>query len=176
MAEPFIAEIKMFGANFAPRGYAFCSGQTLSIAQNTALFSLLGTTYGGNGVVTFALPNLQGRFPMHAGPGPGLTPRTLGEMGGSETVTLVATQMPAHSHAVQLPCSADDGTIGVPTGAVPAVPSAASPVNAYAPSGSSAMAAPTVGTAGGNQPHDNVPPYLVVNFIIALDGIFPSRN
>ena len=171
MAEQFIGEIKMFGGNFAPRGFAVCNGQLLPIAQNTALFSLLGTTYGGNGTTTFALPNLQGRVPLHQGQGPGLSPRTMGESFGSQAVTLTGAQMPMHSHAQRASTSAASSTAG-PSGAP-----AASTTSIYG-SGSPqvAMAAAAVGVAGGSQPHDNMAPYTVLNFIIALQGIFPSRN
>lgn len=172
MSEPFIGEIRMFGFNFAPRGWAMCNGQLLAIAQNTALFSLLGTTYGGNGQTTFALPELRGRVPMHWGQGPGLSPYSQGQMGGSETVTLVTTQIPAHSHTVQ--CSSDDATSGDPFNCVPS----AFPQKIYAgaPTPGRVMN-PTMITGGGsNQPHANIQPYCVVNFCIALEGIFPSRN
>jgi microcystin-dependent protein len=168
--EPFLGEIKMVGFNFAPRGYAFCNGQLMAIAQNSALFSLLGTTYGGDGI--------QGRFPMHFGTGAGLTPRTMGQTSGEETHTLIPTEMPVHQHAVgvALPCSLDDATVGSPQNGFPAVGAA----NAYASAASSGiqMGAPQVtnGTAGGSQPHNNLPPFLVVNFVIALEGIYPSRN
>ena len=167
MSEPFLGEIKMGGWNFAPRGWALCNGQLLSIAQNTALFSLLGTTYGGNGQTTFALPNLQGRVPMHWGNGPGLTPRVIGEVDGSETVTLMSTQIPAHNHALQ---GADEATTKSPANAVPAF--ASTPT--YNPAANLAMT-PT-GIAGGSQPHENMQPSLAVTFVIALEGIFPSRN
>jgi microcystin-dependent protein len=169
VSEPFIAEIVMFGGNFAPRGWAFCNGQILSIAQNTALFSLLGTTYGGNGQTTFGLPDLRSRVPMHAGQGPGLSSRTLGEVGGAESVTLIQNQMPQHGHPVA--ATSGDPTTSKPGGAVP------SAGGAYAAtSDGTVMNAAMVGATGGNQPHNNVPPYAVVNFIIAIQGIFPSRN
>ena len=171
MSEPFIGEIRMFGGNFAPRGWAFCNGQLLSIAANTALFSLLGTTYGGDGRVTFGLPNLQGRFPMHWGSGPGLTPRTIGEMAGVESVTLVSTQMPAHSHAVV--ASSATPTTADPSGAM--LPVGSSRIYATAAAGAT-MAPQTVAAAGGSQPHENMPPYQAVSFIIALEGIYPSRS
>lgn len=172
MAEPFIGEIRMFGGNFAPRGWAFCNGQLLSIAQNTALFSLLGTTYGGNGQTTFALPNLQGRYAMHWGSGPGLTPRQLGETAGSESVTLTTQQMPNHYHPLQA-CGEATADQGRPSGNSLAVTS--SPVYANAKA-DTAMNGASVGPAGGNQPHDNMSPYQCVSFIIALEGIFPSRS
>ena len=174
MASPFLAEIKMFAGNFAPRGYAFCSGQILSIAQNTALFSLLGTTYGGNGQTTFALPDLRGRVPIHPGQGPGLSLYNLGEQGGAETVTLIATQIPAHTHALNV-------NTGAGTNAAPAANEVLAASTArdklYTTAAPNATLAPqAVGTAGGSQPHTNIQPYLSVNFIIALQGIFPSRN
>jgi microcystin-dependent protein len=176
MSEPFIGEIRMFGGNFAPRGWAFCDGQLLSIAQNTALFSLLGTTYGGNGQTTFALPDLRGRVPMHWGAGPGLTPRTLGESSGSETVTLLSSQMPAHNHAIG--AHSGQGDTFSPEGAVnaAAVDASQQPLNIYSSSVNATMAAQTVGVAGGSQPHNNMQPFQCVSFIIALEGIFPSRS
>ncbi len=182
MSQPFIGEIKMFAGNFAPRGYAFCNGQLLSIAQNTALFSILGTTYGGNGQTTFGLPNLQGRFPMHWGSGPGLTPRQLGETGGIERVTLLTSQLPAHVHGINLsinpPCSNLAGNSDVPTGNVPAASGQAE--NFRTPPGNAAMApipiAGNTGAAGNNTPVEIINPFQCVSFIIALQGIFPSRN
>lgn len=169
MSEPFIGQIVMFAGNFAPRSWAFCSGQILSIAQNTALFAILGTTYGGNGQTTFALPDLRGRVPMHFGQGPGLSNRNLGEMGGQETVTLLQTQMPQHSH--QVAASSEDATTGKPGAAVPAAG------GAYAATSDGTTMSPSmIGPAGGGQPHGNIQPYTVVNFIIALLGVFPSRN
>lgn len=175
----------MAGFNFAPRGYAFCNGQLLSIAQNTALFSLLGTTYGGDGRVTFGLPDLRGRVPINQGTGPGLTPRSMGELSGEEIHTLISTEMPQHAHSVTgitIPCSTEDGETGSPNGTFPAVPGGAGgAVNAYATAATAgkSMAPGGTGTAqiaGGSQPHNNMQPYLVVNFAIALEGIFPSRN
>lgn len=181
MSEPFIGEIKMFGGNFAPRGYAFCNGQLIAIQQNAALFSILGTTYGGDGRVTFGLPNLQGRAPMHWGNGPGLTPRTLGELGGTESVTLLSANLPAHAHAVAIPCSTSDGTVGNPQNqvlAVPNAPDAGSSVNGYTPNptATDTLLPFSSGVAGGNIPVQTVTPFLCVSFIIALNGIFPSRN
>lgn len=171
MSEPFLGEIRMAGFNFAPRGWAFCNGQLLSIAQNTALFSLLGTTFGGNGQTTFALPNLQGRVPMHWGNGPGLTPRVIGEQSGVESVTLITAQMPIHNHTIN--GTTDDGTAKSPSGNAPS--GTASPV--YANTNVATPMSPQMcGPAGGNQPHENMQPYLAVTFIIALEGIFPSRN
>ncbi|MGZ8186418.1 MAG: phage tail protein, partial [Methylobacter sp.] len=158
MSEPFIAEIKMFGGNFAPRGYAFCNGQLLSIAQNTALFSLLGTTYGGDGKTTFGLPNLQGRIPMHPGNGAGLTPRVLGEQGGEESVTLTTTQIPGHSH----PLSGFNGAGNKNTVAGNSLSNDAGNQSATYNTGAPnvAMAANSVGVAGGSQPHNNIQPFL----------------
>lgn len=171
--EPYLAEIYIGGMNFAPRGYAACQGQLLSIAQNTALFSLLGTTFGGNGQTTFALPDLRGRVPMGDGQGPGLSAHTLGEVGGVETVTLIATEIPAHSHSLNAVTEA--GNTSVPTGAYLANTGALD--KEYRPTGTPAvMNAAAIGNAGGNQPHNNLQPYLVLNFYIALVGIFPSRN
>jgi len=158
----------MFGFNFAPRGWARCDGQLLPIAQNTALFSLLGTTYGGDGRTTFALPDLRGRVPIHPGNGPGLSPYQQGQRGGTENVTLIAQQIPAHSHSQ--PCSSDDPNAGSPVDNVPAA--VANPI--YATAANAAMAA--TGPVGGSQPHTNIQPYLAVYFCIALQGIFPSRN
>jgi microcystin-dependent protein len=168
MASPFLGQIQIFGFNFAPRGWAFCNGQLLSISQNTALFSLLGTTYGGNGQTTFALPNLQGRVPMHVGQGPGLTNRTQGEVAGTETHTLNANEMPVHTHTAR--ASSGDASDTTPVGNVLAGG------GAYAAAPNQAMNALAITTAGGSQPHNNLQPYLVLNFCIALQGIFPSRN
>ena len=176
MASPFIGQITMFAGNFAPRGWAFCQGQLLSIAQNTALFSILGTTYGGNGQTTFALPDFRGRVPIQQGQGPGLSPYSLGEQGGTEAVTLLQTQMPAHVHTAQSSLNASTlaASDTVPTGNYLASD------NQYVNSTNAVMNAGavvvTIGIAGGNQPHENRPPYLAINFIIALQGIFPSRN
>jgi len=178
MSEPFLGEIRMFGGNFAPTGWALCNGQLLSIAQNTALFSILGTTYGGNGQTTFGLPNLQGRFAMHWGNGAGLSPRTLGEMSGTENVTMLSTQMPSHTHTVN--ARSDDGNTDTPTGAVwaRAVDGSSNGVSAYS-SGlppNATMAPTAINASGGNQPLPVMNPYLCVTFIIALQGIFPSRS
>lgn len=170
MSQPFLGEIRMFASNFAPRGWAFCSGQLLPIAQNTALFSLLGTTYGGDGRVTFALPDLRGRMPMHAGQGQGLSPRTLGEMSGEPTHTLSLSEMPSHSHPLNGTAA---GTIGTP-GATVAL---AGGVKAYrSPASNPVVMAAGLSPTGGGQAHENRQPYLGVSFIIAMQGIFPSRN
>lgn len=169
MATPFIAEIVMFGGNFAPRSWAFCQGQILSIAQNTALFSLLGTTYGGNGQTTFALPDLRGRVPIQPGQGPGLTPRVLGEQGGQENVTLLTTQIPAHTHSLGATTAAAGDTI--PTGNILSEGSFY-----HAPPANTTLSPTAIGPTGGSQPHNNMQPFLAINFIIATQGIFPSRN
>jgi len=177
MAEPFIGQIILTPYNFAPRNYAFCNGQLLSIAQNTALFSLLGTTYGGNGTTTFALPNLQGRVPMHFGQGPGLSNRSLGEQSGSESVTLTVNQIPAHNHVLK--GSTTDGSTDSPTNQVLAKavdPNTLNGVNSYAASANTNLNAASIDIAGLGQAHNNLQPYLCLNFVIALQGIFPSRN
>ncbi|MBS1799731.1 MAG: phage tail protein [Acidobacteria bacterium] len=179
MAEPFLGEIRMVGWNFAANGWALCNGQLLPINQNQALFSLLGTMYGGDGIRTFALPNLQGRVPIHQGNGAGLTPYTIGEAAGTETVTLLSTQMPSHNHLVGV--SNQAGSVADPTNAILAQGNSGSgrspvPVSDYVSTAATGTLAPTaVSAAGGNQPHSNIQPYLCVNFIIALQGIFPSR-
>ena len=172
-SEPFISEIFMAGMNFAPRGYASCDGQVLPIAQNTALFALLGTTFGGNGQTTFALPDLRGRLPMHQGTGPGLTPRTIGEQSGQETVTLTSAQIPAHNHVLNAVSEAGD--VSAPAGGYLANSGALD--KEYKVTGTVVpMNGNAVGLTGGSQPHDNLPPFLVINFYIAIQGIFPSRN
>jgi microcystin-dependent protein len=173
MSDPFIGEIRMFAGNFAPRGWAFCNGQILPIAQNTALFSLLGTTYGGDGRTTFALPDLRDRIPVGFGEGPGLTPRTLGESGGAAAVTLAANQIPSHTHALR--AASGTPSSGAPSGEVVLAPTTGGKIYRDATS-PVAMSAGTIGPAGGSQPHNNLQPYLAVNYIIALQGIFPSRQ
>lgn len=171
--EPLMASIILFGGNFAPRGWAFCQGQILSIAQNTALFSLLGTTYGGNGQTTFALPDLRGRTPIGTGQGPGLPNVNLGEMAGAPTHTLINTEMPAHNHTLN--AVSEPGDIGAPAGAFLAATGALDPE--YRASGSAVSMSPqSIGIAGGNQPFSIMQPYLGINYIIALQGIYPSRN
>ena len=172
MSEPFIGEIRPFGFNFAPRGWAQCNGQLLSIAQNSALFAILGTTYGGDGKTTFALPNLQNLVPMGSGQGPGLTGRILGQTGGAETVTLTIQQIPPHTHPAN--CNAGNGNQLAPAGNFWAQDAGGS--QEYGDTGPSQMAAGTVGNAGGDQAHANLQPYQVVNYCIALQGIFPSRG
>jgi len=168
--ESFVGEIKLVPYNFAPTGFALCNGQLLPIAQNTALFSLLGTMYGGNGVSTFALPDLRGRAAISAGQGPGLSLRDQGETGGSETVTLTLPETPLHNHQVNVSTSA--GTTAVAAGNHL---SASTYGNSYAPTTEGTMPADTIGQVGGSQPHDNRQPYLTLNYIIALQGIFPPR-
>jgi microcystin-dependent protein len=170
VSEPFLGEIRSFGFNFAPQGWATCNGQLLSISQNTALFSLLGTFYGGNGETTFALPNLQSRVGIHQGQGTGLSAYQLGQFSGSESVTLTLGQMPLHTHGLM--ANASPATSTRPDGTVLARgPSA----YAAAPDGT-AMNAGAIAGVGGGQPHTIIQPYLCLNFCIALQGIFPSRN
>lgn len=169
MSTPYVGEIRLFAGSFAPLGWMFCQGQMLSIAEHEVLFQLIGTTYGGDGQNTFALPDLRGRVPLHQGQGPGLSPRNIGEMAGVETVTLTPAQLPAHSHVLQ--ASAATATVTTPGGALLAPTAVASYDNGAA---STAMAAAAVGTAGGNQPHENMAPTLAISYIISLFGIFPS--
>lgn len=165
MSEPFLGQVSIVGFNFAPTGWALCNGQTLPINQNQALFSILGTTYGGDGRTTFSLPNLQGRTPVYVGNG-----ITLGQSGGEATHTLTVSELPSHSHVPNASSAA--ATAGDPTGNV----WAAGNKNLYATSSNSSLAATAVANQGGGQAHNNMPPYAVLNFIIALTGIFPSRN
>ncbi len=179
----YLGTILMVGFNFAPQGWALCNGQLLSIAQNSALFALLGTTYGGDGVQTFALPDLRGRVPIHMGNGNGLSPYVIGQNGGVENVTLLANQMPQHLHTVATPCATADATANSPANAYPAIvnsgtgrPPTPYPAYASAATAGQAMAPVNSGLAGGNLPHANIQPFLTVNFIIALQGLFPSRS
>ncbi len=173
MADPFVAEIRIFPFNFAPRGWAWCDGQLLPLSQNTALFSLLGTTYGGNGKSNFALPDLQGRAPMHPGQGPGLSLHDLGETGGSETVTLLESEIPSHSHAWNVR-AADPGEDRTPANEALARSTGG---NLYgAVSSLVAMSDNALPPAGGDQPHNNMQPYLTFYFNIALQGVFPPRT
>lgn len=165
MSEPFIGEVKLFGFNYAPKGWALCNGQLLPINQNQALFSLLGTTYGGNGVNTFALPDLRGRTPVHVGNGV-----MLGESAGEEAHTLTSTEMPMHTHTLSASSADDNKTTA--TGNV----WGKSTNNPYAPDSNTTLAATAIGAAGQSQPHENRQPYLTLNFCIALVGIYPSRN
>jgi len=174
MADPFVAEIRIFPFNFAPKGWAWCDGQLMPISQNTALFSLLGTTYGGDGKSTFALPNLEGNAPMHPGQGPGLSLHDLGETGGSETVTLLQSEIPAHSHGLSASATFA-GSGNNPAGNVLA--KGAAGLNAYAaPGGLVSMSDQALAPAGGDQPHNNMQPYLTFYFNIALQGVFPPRT
>lgn len=172
MADPFVAEIRIFPFNFAPRGWAWCDGQLLPLSQNTALFSLLGTTYGGNGKSNFALPDLQGRSPMQPGQGPGLSLHDLGETGGSETVSLLESEIPAHSHALN--AVNDSGLQSTPGGAV----SARANLYKANPAGGALvdMSVNALAATGGDQPHNNMQPYLTMYFCIALQGVFPPRT
>lgn len=181
-SNPFIGEIVMFAGNFAPRGWAFCEGQLLPISQNTALFSILGTTYGGDGRTTFGLPDLSGRLAIHAGTGPGLSTRNLGAKFGSENETLTINQLPSHNHlatsTTEIAVNTSAGEEGIGNGQ-----HATSHLNAFSATatdnkylGSNSSSVSTVGNTGGNQSHTNVQPILAVNYIIALQGTFPSRN
>ncbi|ACV28011.1 phage tail protein [Kangiella koreensis] len=176
MSEPFIAEIRIFAGNFAPRSWAFCNGQLLPVSQNTALFSLIGTTYGGDGRTTMALPNMQGRAPMHPGRGPGLTEKRLGQLGGSETVTLSEAQIPNHTHN-QLGSNEEsefDGTNN-PQSSLPG--SVEGGKELYADGNNlQPISESAVENTGGSQPHNNMQPFLSMNFIIALQGLYPSRS
>lgn len=174
MADQFVAEIRIVGFNFAPTGWATCDGQLLPISQNTALFSLLGTTYGGNGKSTFALPNLQGSVPLHPGQGPGLSQYYLGQTGGSASVTLLQTEMPVHTHGLMAVAgftASDNSPLNNVLG------KAAAGLNAYAPAPNQRqMAFQAIQPTGGSQPHNNMMPYLVLTFVIAMQGIFPPRG
>jgi microcystin-dependent protein len=178
MADPFVAEIRIFPFNFAPKGWAWCDGQLLPLSQNTALFSLLGTTYGGDGKSTFALPDLQGRAPMHPGQGPGLSLHDLGETGGSETVTLLESEIPAHSHALR--GQQDPGDLFQPqVGGIGNSLARSANGNAYQDNSSQNLAgmnAVSLSPVGGDQPHNNMMPYLTYYFNIALQGVFPPRT
>jgi microcystin-dependent protein len=172
MSDQFVAEIRVFTGNFAPRGWAFCNGQLMPISQNTALFSLLGTYYGGDGKSTFALPNLQGMAPMFWGQGPGLSSYSLGESSGSQTVTLLQSEMPAHNHNVAVIADLAN------SGGIPGTQSnlAIASIPTYNTAANTVMAPLELATFGGSQPHNNMQPYLGLNFVIALQGIFPPRG
>jgi len=172
MADPFVAEIRIFPFNFAPKGWAFCDGQILPLSQNTALFSLLGTTYGGNGQSNFALPNLQGSAPMHPSQGPGLSLHDLGETGGSETETLIESEMPFHSHGVSV--STSDGTSQSPAGE--RLASGIGIAHYAAPNNLTQLSPQVIPPVGGSQPHNNMQPFLTLNFCIALQGVYPPRT
>jgi microcystin-dependent protein len=173
MSDPFVAEIRIFPFNFAPKGWAFCDGQLLPLSQNTALFSLLGTFYGGDGKSTFALPNLQGSAPTHQGQGPGLSLYDLGQASGSETVTLLQTELPAHAHLASGasgsgPTSPANNTWGAAAGRTPPP--------TYVDGNPNVTMGNAMSVAGGSQPHNNMQPYLTLNFCIALQGIYPPRG
>jgi microcystin-dependent protein len=172
MADPFVAEIRIFPFNFAPKGWAWCDGQLMPLSQNTALFSLLGTTYGGDGKSNFALPDLQGRAPMHPGQGPGLSLHDLGEAAGSEIVTLLQSEIPAHSHSYSVA-----GQLGLNNSPANQLCAVGDGINLYAPATNlTPMAPEALAPAGGDQPHNNMQPYLTFYFCIALQGVFPPRT
>jgi len=173
MADPFVAEIRIFPFNFAPTGWAFCDGQILPLSQNTALFSLLGTTYGGDGKSNFALPNLQGNAPMHPGQGPGLSLHDLGETGGSETVSLLESEIPSHSHTLKADVLDIADTNVVSPNASLALSSGGT---LYQNASNGSMSDNAITPAGGDQPHNNMQPYLTLNFCIALQGVYPPRS
>lgn len=172
-SDPFLGEIILFGGNFAPRGWALCDGQLLSISSYSALFSILGTTYGGDGRSTFGLPDLRGRAPVHVGTGPGLSSYALGQRGGVETVTLNQAQIPAHSHAVN---ATDKGSSDKPTGLVPAAANSGASFGQPGGKEAAQMSSEMVAKSGGGQAHENRAPYLAVTYIIALQGTYPSRS
>jgi len=182
MDQPYIGAIVLFAGNFPPRGWAFCQGQILAIATNTALFSILGTTYGGNGQTTFALPDLRGRTPVGQGQGLGLSPVSLGEVAGVESVTLITSQMPQHNHLMQVNTSAPADQVSPANNFLAAATGTYGPdsvtVNTYAATSTqnATLAATSISIAGGTTPHENRQPFLGLNYIIALQGIFPSRN
>ena len=171
MADPFVAEIRIFGFQFAPKGWAFCNGQILPISQNTALFSLLGTTYGGDGKSTFALPDMQGNAPMHPGQGPGLSLHDLGETGGTQFVTLLESEMPAHSHGFQ--GDEDDASFKTPKDMFLG---GGNQMYLKPPAVNTNLALQAIAPAGGSLPHNNMQPFLTLNFCIALQGVFPPRG
>jgi microcystin-dependent protein len=175
MADPFVAEIRVFGFNFAPKGWAFCNGQLMPISQNTALFSLLGTTYGGDGKSTFALPDMQGNSPMHPGQGPGLSLHDLGEMSGSSNATLLDSEMPAHSHLIQCKGTPPPANAGIPDPAVSIARSSGG--TAYTAAANLGTMSPNaISITGSSFPHNNMMRFLTLNFCIALQGVFPPRS
>jgi microcystin-dependent protein len=175
MADPFVAEIRIFPFNFAPKGWAFCNGQILPLSQNTALFSLLGTTYGGDGKSNFALPNMQGNAPMHPGQGPGLSLHDLGETGGSETVTLLESEIPSHSHGLMTAVQ-DFADLGAPAPNRALSKSGKGSGYKSSPQANVSMAFQAIAPAGADLPHNNMQPYLTLSFCIALQGVFPPRS
>jgi microcystin-dependent protein len=174
MSEPFVGEIRMFAGNFAPRGWALCDGQVLAVSQNTALFSLVGAVYGGDERSTFRLPDMRGRIPVHAGSGPGLSSRTLGATLGTERSTVTVDQTPPHTHTLQ--ANTQHGAAGRPAGATPAQSTAAVYRQSSDPASVVQLRTQSIGPVGGSQSHDSLMPFLCVNFIIALNGIYPSRS
>ena len=175
MSDPFVAEIRMFGFNFPPKGWAQCNGQLLPISQNTALFSLLGTSYGGDGKSTFGLPGLEGSVPLNQGQGPGLTDRVVGESAGAPNVTLIVSEMPLHSHSVN--CNSVTGSLPNPQNNLWSPLPGRTPANLYSTGPANTTMNPNaIGVVGGSLPHNNMSPFLVVNFCIAMQGIFPARN
>lgn len=176
MASPFVGQLMIVPYNFAPREWAFCNGQVISIAQNTALFSLIGTTFGGNGQTTFALPDLQGRVPIHWGKGSGLSNYVLGQKGGEEQVTLQSFQMPAHTHSFAPPARSGPADSQSPVNNVPAHEIDSTIATYSSDPTDSAMRPGNSGVTGGNQSHSNIQPYLALSFIIALEGVYPSRS
>ena len=177
MAEPYLGEVRIFGFSFAPRGWAYCDGQLVSIAQNNALFAVLGTTFGGDGQTTFGLPNMKGNAPMEWGNGPGLTPRTLGQLAGEPSVTLTVQQIPGHNHILHAGITTNAAQ-QVPTPTAQAQLGQGSPGQVYTATATPpvAFSPKAIGPAGQSQPHDNVSPILVLNFCVAMEGLFPSRN
>lgn len=172
--DPFVAEIRIFPFNFAPKGWAFCDGQILPLSQNTALFSLLGTTYGGDGKSNFALPNMQGSAPMHPGQGPGLSLHDLGETGGSGTVTLLESEIPGHSHSLK--AVVDPGDVSLPQPGVVLAQTVGATGYVTGNPALALMSLNSLAPTGGDQPHNNMQPYLTLNFCIALQGVFPPRT
>jgi microcystin-dependent protein len=173
--DPYIGEIRIFAGNYAPQNWAFCDGSMLPIRSNTALFSIMGITYGGDGVITFALPDLRGRAPMHFGAGIGLTPRVIGEFGGNSSIQLTLSEIPMHAHAAN--CHADNSNQTSPVGAGWSNSTGGrKPADIYSSKFDTAMSAQAISPTGGNNPHNNMQPYLGINYIIALQGVFPSRN
>jgi microcystin-dependent protein len=172
--DPFLGEIRLFAGTFAPAGWNFCDGTVLPISTNDALYALIGTTFGGDGQTTFAVPDLRSRVPIHQGQGAGLPAYTIGETGGTESVTLVVTQTPAHNHLFN--AQPITGTVDDPTGAFVSIPADTTCLIYRSATAAVALAAGTIGSAGGSQPHENRQPFVAINYIIALAGIFPSQN